>query len=113
MTPIGFKIINGTTHFHYKATELIDFVRRGKRDGNVGLILMKRNGDLLTYKGFGTIENPSTHILSITISHCTPFDGDMPTDEQRLILSNPLFTKDNTKIAVLDMSNIKKSKLCL
>ena len=104
MTPIGFTIKNGVTHFHYKASELIEFVRLGKKDGNVGVILTKRNGNMLTYRGFGTIENPFTYIVSITINHFPLFDGEMPTDEQRLIPPKPFFTLENRRFMLLDFS---------
>jgi len=105
MTPIKFTVKNGVTHFHYKASELIDFVRRGKKNGNVGVILTKRDGNMLTYRGFGTIENPFTYIVSISIKHFPPFDGEMPTDEQRLIPPKPFFTAENTRFVILDLSN--------
>lgn len=105
MTPIKFTVKNGVTHFHYKASELIEFVRRGKQDGNVGVILTKRDGNMLTYRGFGTIENPFTYIIRMIMMHFPPFDGEMPTDEQRLIPPKPFFTKENTRFVILDLSN--------
>lgn len=106
MTPIKFTIKNGVTHFHYKASELIEFVRRGKKDGNVGVILTKRDGNLLTYRGFGTIENPFTYICSISMMHSPLFDGEMLTDEQRLIPPKPFFTAENTRFVIIDLSNV-------
>jgi hypothetical protein len=103
MTPIKFTIKNGVTYFHYKASELIEFVRRGKKDGNVGLILTKRNGNILTYRGFGTIENPFTYIITLSISHLPFFDGEMPTDEQRLVPPKSFFTSENISFTVLDL----------
>lgn len=108
MTPIKFTVKNGVTRFHYKASELIDFVRRGKKDGNVGMILTKREGNMLTYRGFGTIENPFTYIGSLSINHFSHFDGDMPTDEQRLIPPKPFFTPENTRFLIVDFSNASK-----
>jgi len=105
MTPIRYSVKNGVTHFHYKASELIEFVRLGKKDGNVGVILTKRDGNMLTYRGFGTIENPFTHIVSISMMHFPTFDGEMPTDEQRLIPPKPFFTAENTRFVILDLSN--------
>ena len=105
MIPIKFTIKNGVTQFHYKSSELIDFVRRGKKDGNVGMILTKRDGNMLTYRGFGTIENPFTSITTISMTHFPPFDGAMPTDEQRLIPPKPFFTTENTRLVVIDLSD--------
>ena len=105
MTPIKFTVKNGVTHFHYKASELIRFARLGFKDGNVGMILVRRKGGMLTYKGFGTIENPSTSIFTLSMMHFPPFDGKMPTDEQRLIPPKPFFTAENTRFIMLDFSN--------
>ena len=87
MKPIRFSIKNGVSYFHYKSSEIISFARRGFLYGDVGFILMSRKGNLLTYKGFGTIEKPSKHISSISIVHFPPFDGKMPTDEERVKLN--------------------------
>lgn len=105
MTPIKFTVKNGVTTFHYKASELINFARLGFKDGDVGMILVRREGGILTYKGFGTIENPMTRIHTLSMMHCPPFDGKMLTDEQRLIPLKPFFTKENTRFVILDMSN--------
>ena len=105
MIPIKFTEKNGETHFHYKASELIHFVRLGFKDGNAGMILISRKGKMLTYKGFGTIEHPFTYLMTMTIVHFSPFDGKMPTDEQRLIPPKPFFTAENTRFVILDLSN--------
>lgn len=85
MTPLKFTIKDGVTYFHYNYSELREFVRLGKSNGNVGVILVKREKDFLTYKGFGSIENPFTSMVSITIRHIPSFDGKMLSDEERLI----------------------------
>ncbi len=92
MIPIKFTVKDDVTHFHYNYSELRDFVRLGKADGNVGLILIKREGDFLTYKGFGTIENPMRSMISIKSRHLSLIDDEMPTDEERLIPPKPVFT---------------------
>ena len=85
MRPSKFTIKNDVTHFHYNYSELREFVRLGKSDGNVGAILVKREKDFLTYKGFGTIENPFNTMISITVRHLPSLDGEMLSDEERLI----------------------------
>ncbi len=107
MTPIKFTVKDKITTFHYKASELINFVRLGFKDGNVGMILVRRKEGILTYKGFGTIENPITHLLTMSKIHFPPFDGEMPTDEQRLIPSKPFFTAENTRFVMLSLSDNK------
>jgi hypothetical protein len=108
MTPIKFTIKNGETHFHYKPSEIIKFVREGKKEGNVGLILTRRRGKLLCYRGFGTYENPIKEIRTNLIYHFETWDGPMPSDKSRLIPPKPFFTEDNTSIVLLDMSKARK-----
>jgi hypothetical protein len=95
MTPVKYTIKDGVTHFHYNPSQLIDFVRRGKRDGNVGLILIKRKGKCITYKGFGTIENPRTELISITMMHHELFDGRLPSDDE--LISLPKTCESNSE----------------
>ena len=105
MTPIKFTIKNGVTHFHYKPSELFDFVRRGKRDGNVGIILTKREGNILTYRGFGTIENPFTNMVSVSMVHNPFFDNELCSDEKRLIKPKPIFDSENIKFITIDLAD--------
>lgn len=106
MTPIKFTVKDNTTHFHYKSSELVDFVRRGKKDGNVGLILTKREGNWLTYRGFGTIDSPFNYIATITIENYSLLDGKMLADEERLIAPKPLFADEDKSIVILDFSKL-------
>lgn len=90
MTPTHYTVKGDTTHFHYKPSEIIAFVRAGKKDGNVGPILVRRIGNWVTWKGYGTIENPRTELHSITLQHYEPFNGPMPTDDERLNPPKPI-----------------------
>lgn len=108
MTPIKFTEKNGAINFHYKTSELIDFVRKGKKDGNVGLIITKREGDVLTFRGFGTIEKPFNEVITLHIAHNNIF-GNMITDEQRLKPPKP--DGFNKRIITFDSINIKKVKI--
>ena len=85
MTPIKYTVKYDITHFHYNYSELREFVRLGKANGNVGLILIKREGTFLTYKGFGTIQNPMRSMISIKSRHLEMLDGPMPSDDERLV----------------------------
>lgn len=104
MVPVSYSVKNNIVHYHYKASDLFDFVRRGKENGNVGLILTKRENNLLTYRGFGTIENPFTDIITLTIVHFPPIDGKLPTDEERLIPPKSLFTNSDIEMKFLNFS---------
>jgi len=84
MKPISYTKKGEVTTFHYKPSELINFVREGHKTGNVGMIVIRRDGGMITYKGFGTLENPRRHIMTISLMHHPSFDGYMISDEQRI-----------------------------
>ena len=102
--PIRFTVKDGETHFHYKTSDLMSFVRCGFRDGNVGMILTKRKGTMFTYRGFGTIESPSRDIFTMTISHCNLYDGNIPTDEQFLMPPDPHIDIKNVRFEIIGLS---------
>ncbi len=104
MIPIRFAVEDGVTTFYYKTRELKNFVRLGKKDGNVGMILIHRKGNMLTYKGFGTIEHPMTEMVTLSMMHHPGIDGEMKTDEQRLEPSKFVFNRKNYKFVMLDLS---------
>mgnify|MGYP000980526586 CR=1 FL=1 len=107
MRPIKFTIKNGVTYFHYNLKDLREFIREGKKYGSVGFILTKRKGPELTYRGFGTIENPSKHITTCTFMYLPEFDGEMPSDKE---IITPPKIKNNGNFGVqfffLDFSKI-------
>ncbi len=78
--------------YHYKFSDLKDFIKRGKEDGNVGCILISRIKRFNKYKGFGTIENPCNFIRTITIQNHPLFDdnykGNIPIKNFRFITLN-------------------------
>jgi hypothetical protein len=99
MRPVKYTVKGNATHFHYNYSELREFVRLGKANGNVGLILVKREGYFLTYKGFGTIQNPMHSMISVKLRHIAMFDGEMPTDEERL--ASPVSSSTDYKMIFL------------
>jgi len=84
MRPIKFTVKNGKTIFHYPFSFLREFVTLGQREGNTGMILVGRTGDMFTYKGFGTIENPRTTMFTFHMKHFELMDGPIKTDEDQL-----------------------------
>ena len=102
MHPTKISIKNDTTYFHYNFPDLLNFVRQGKKDGNVGMLLIKRKKNTLTYKGFGTIENPFRNITTLTMQHYPPFDGEMLTDEERLLPQKSILNSNkNLRFTIL------------
>jgi hypothetical protein len=66
---------DGNIRFHYKFTELREFLTHGFKYGNNGIILTGRINGIDTYKGFGTIENPRKTVYTISVVHNELFDG--------------------------------------
>jgi hypothetical protein len=104
MNPISFTKCGDTTYFHYRYSDLRRFVRDGKRDGNVGLILTKRNSKISTYRGFGTIENPFRYIATVSLMRNDVFDGPRPTDDE--ILSPPKEEFADFRFVILDLNTL-------
>lgn len=73
--------------FHYKFSELRNFLTLGKRDGNVGVLILGSIGNVIKYKGFGTIENPRNVLYTIRMTHYEPFDG--PYDPEKIVNPPP------------------------
>lgn len=82
MTPSRFSIKDNKTIFHYKYSELKEFLTRGFEFGDVGLILVSRKDNIFTYRGFGTIDHPFTFITTINMSHNRILDGELLADEE-------------------------------
>ncbi len=101
MTPVRYSIKEGITHFHYNYKDLIKFARDGFCEGNNGMILMRREGNLLMYRGFGTYASPCKVIRTFSIVYFEPFQGKMPTDDERLIPEETIFTKGQFRIRKL------------
>jgi hypothetical protein len=53
--------------YHYSFTQLREFITEGRESGAVGMLLIKRNGRILTYKGYGTIDKPRRNITTIAM----------------------------------------------
>lgn len=107
MIPYKYYIKDGITHFKYHSKELKAWYKRGIEFGDCGLILIERDGDMFKYQAFGTIDNPSKSEKYITIKHFPPMDGKMKTDDEQLIKPKPFFTKENTKMYIIDFSEGK------
>jgi len=85
---------------HYIYSDLKEFIKLGKRDGNVGMILVREDGKAVTYKGFGTIENPFRWINTFTMVRCPLFDDPLSAE--------PLLDRTNSRMIVLDLGETNK-----
>ena len=90
MIPYKYTVKDGVTTFHYKLSDLRWFMSEGLKNGNVGMVITNREGVLLTFKGFGTFNNPMYKKHTFCIKHLEWINGTMPTDDQRLIPPKPM-----------------------
>jgi hypothetical protein len=102
MTPISYTVKNGITYFHYSYSDLKWFLTEGNKNGDVGMILTKRDGLTLYYRGFGVCSAPIKRPMTFIINHIPHF-GDMPNDDQMLIPPKPLHEKWETRIITIDL----------
>jgi len=102
---------NDTTIFHYPINELRAFVKRGMEHGDTGPILIKRQSNVLTYKGYGTIENPRKSLITVSFVHSPLFSGEMIPDWERLVPPKPFFNKENTRVVMIDFSKISDNDI--
>lgn len=75
MKPLNHTKIEDKIIYHYKFSDLRDFLNQGKKDGNNGFILTEQTNIFDVYRGFGTIESPNTRLNRISIEHCEILDG--------------------------------------
>lgn len=78
MQPISHTVKDGVVHFNYSFSDLRKFITEGRKSGNVGMRLVRREGNLLVYRGFGTIERPIHHLQTISIMYNPLFDAPLP-----------------------------------
>lgn len=88
-------LVKNSEIYHYKFSELKEFITRGKKDGNVGFILISKINGFNKYKGFGTIENPLYFIQTITMLNHPLFD-DNHTSKQSI---------SDYKFVILNLNN--------
>lgn len=67
MKPIEIREEGKVISYHYKYSDLKEFLRYGKEHGNNGWIITRREGDFTTHRGFGTIEAPCKDLCTIKI----------------------------------------------
>lgn len=65
MNPYKYTTYGSRVVYHYKYSDLKRFLTEGKKYGSVGLIITERNDKQVTYRGFGTIENPYKWLSTI------------------------------------------------
>ena len=82
MKPISYTQYKNKIVFKYPFTELRKFVEQGRKEGNVGLILVGYKDNFNVYKGYGTIENPCTELRTVYFAHNVLFDGRRRTPEE-------------------------------
>ena len=109
MYPYKFKILKKRTipavKYYYHHADLQKWHRRGRQHGDCGMILVERQGQILRYWSYGTIEHPFTTMCKVSVIHNTVMDGPMPTDEQRCTPPDYTLRKlQTTKFVLLDLT---------
>ena len=107
MKPKSFDIVNGITKFRYNVRELIEWTKRGRAHGDVGMILLSRDGNFLKYGGYGTIEKPRKSIMYITLNHFPLMDGEMVSDGERImpVKHSDKGTTSSHKFMMINLAN--------
>ena len=88
MTPYKYTIKNGETTFHYTFSQLRAFITEGKTNGGTEWTVYKRNGNLVSFVGYGNFQRDYFHS-----KHLEFINGVMPTDDQRLLPPKPMVFK--------------------
>ncbi len=107
MTPIRYKVKDGTAYFSYKYSELKQWLYYGNTEGTSGMILYSRNGSFFTYKCYGTLEHPNKSRQTLTVIWHPMFNGKEPTNDEILIEPKPVFDKSNTSFHIFDIGEAK------
>jgi len=86
MTPYRYTTIEGTTYFHYKFSDLREFVKYAY-EGTAGALLWKRSVAWTSYKLSGTLEKPHPvkRMKDLHTMHLKPnpiFDGKYCTNQE-------------------------------
>lgn len=84
-----FKLYNKTC-FVYDPKEYLNWRKSGEQHGDVGFILVAREGNAVTFGGFGTIEHPSYEYSEITTIRNPLFDDKPAASDDEIIQGNLL-----------------------
>lgn len=92
MIPLAYKKNKDSVIFRYETSELKEWLRLGRLEGNVGAILIHIDytRNIKTFAVFGTIDKPNTVRTTWHMRHFDLFDGNIPTPEQ---IINPVLDR--------------------
>lgn len=106
MKPISFIRIGDKVKFIYKLSDLKEWIARGNEHGDCGPILTGYQGKFNIFKGYGTIEHPFTHRITMSMVHHPLFDGRRLSPEEMMAdiqsAKDPLISHS---MYFLDLSN--------
>lgn len=74
MRPYKVKHRGSGRRYLYRYSDLKQWMIQGRREGNAGMIPVFEDATSVTYRGFGTIENPCKRVMTTTIVKCPVFD---------------------------------------
>lgn len=109
MNPISYHREGEKTIFDYDPLQFTEWQRLGELGGDVGAILHCRLGNYFTYWSYGTIEQPCTTMMEITMMHHPLISGVMLSDDQLISPQDPeeSIFKD-VKFHIIDFSSYGK-----
>lgn len=106
MTPVSYKksVTSGVIYFSYRLEDLEEWHKRGIEHGDNWGYLDRRDGNILTYRTFGTIEHPRKTPIEFSI---IALPEEMVSDEGRL--KEPVYDdKVGAKFIIFDVSDGQK-----
>lgn len=109
MNPISYTGNNDKCVFHYKYSDIKEFIIEHRKSGAAGQILIKKDGNLLYYRCSGTIDNPimSDKLYTFIYSWIEDLSGKF--DAEKII--NPTPAKWTNEFMIIPL-NKKMSGFC-
>ena len=110
MKPIKYTQEGDRITYHYTFKQLREFLTHGFKEGNNGMRLIGEDKHFYHYRGFGTIENPSKYIASLSMEHDPMFDGKRNSPEDYIKSFDKTKEHINTSSHMIEIWDIKNYK---
>lgn len=103
MIPNRFREKDGNYKFFYPVADIRKFILQGRSEGNNGWIIVSKIDNIITYRGYGTIEHPSKELKYIHVVHNPHWDGEFNVD--RIMYPETTFDLSKLRVVMLGFSN--------
>lgn len=101
MKPTHYKGDKDNCTFHYSFTDLRKFIEHGHKHGNNWMIITKKIGEMITYRGFGTIEVPVKKLSTFIAPIIKQLYDEFVIED---IMNTTDFRKWSTRVIEMDFS---------